>query len=105
MAQEVSLGVKLGYKPTDRILIVNADDVGMSYAANQATIQGMEKGLITAGSIMVPCPWFLQIAEYARTHPKADFGIHLTHTSEWKYYRWGPVGDRCKLRGLIDPQG
>jgi hypothetical protein len=56
MAQEVSLAVKLGYKPTDRILIVNADDVGMSYAANQATIQGMEKGLITAGSIMVPCP-------------------------------------------------
>ncbi len=105
MAQEVSLAVKLGYKPTDKILIVNADDVGMSYAANQATIQGMEKGLITAGSIMVPCPWFLQIAEYARTHPKADFGIHLTHTSEWKYYRWGPVGDRCKLKGLIDPQG
>jgi len=56
LAQEVSLAVKLGYKPTDRILIVNADDVGMSYAANQATIQGMEKGLITAGSIMVPCP-------------------------------------------------
>lgn len=105
MAQEISLAVKLGYKPTDKVLIVNADDVGMSYAANQATIQGMEKGLITAGSIMVPCPWFLQIAEYARTHPKADFGIHLTHTSEWKYYRWGPVGDRCKLKGLIDPQG
>lgn len=105
MAQEVSLAVKLGFKPTDKVLIVNADDVGMSYAANQAVIQGMEKGLITAGSIMVPCPWFLQIAEYARTHPKADFGVHLTHTSEWKYYRWGPVGDRCKLKGLIDPQG
>jgi predicted glycoside hydrolase/deacetylase ChbG (UPF0249 family) len=105
MAQEVSLAVKLGFKPTDKVLIVNADDVGMSYAANQATIQGMEKGLITAGSIMVPCPWFLQIAEYARLHPRADFGIHLTHTSEWKYYRWGPVGDRCQLKGLIDPQG
>jgi len=105
MAQQTSLAVKLGYKPTDKLLIVNADDVGMSYAANQATIQGMEKGLITSGSIMVPCPWFLQIAEYARTHPKADFGVHLTHTSEWKYYRWGLVGDRCKLKGLLDPQG
>jgi len=49
MAQQTSLAVKLGYKPTDKLLIVNADDVGMSYAANQATIQGMEKGLITSG--------------------------------------------------------
>ncbi|MDW8105030.1 MAG: polysaccharide deacetylase family protein [Armatimonadota bacterium] len=105
MAHEVSLAVKLGFQPGDKVLIVNADDVGMSYAANQATIQGMERGLITAGSIMVPCPWFLHIAEYARKHPKADFGIHLTHTSEWQYYRWGPVGDRCQLKGLIDPQG
>ncbi len=105
MAKEVSLAVQLGYQSTDKVLIVNADDVGMSYAANQATIQGMEKGLITAGSIMVPCPWFRHIVEYARTHPKADFGVHLTHTSEWKYYRWGPIGDRCRLKGLIDPQG
>lgn len=105
MREDSSLAVQLGFSPTDKVLIVNADDVGMCYAANEATVRGMERGIITTGSIMVPCPWFLHIAEYARSHPKADFGVHLTHTSEWQHYRWGPVSDRCQVKGLIDPQG
>lgn len=62
------LAERLGYTATEMLLIVNADDVGMSHAANVATRNGMEKGLITAGSIMVPCPWFEEIAEYARAN-------------------------------------
>ncbi len=100
-----SLAERLGYQPTDILLIVNADDVGMSHAANVATRNGMEKGLITAGSIMVPCPWFEEIATYARANPRADFGLHLTHTSEWKVYKWGPVASKHLVPGLVTPQG
>ena len=100
-----SLAERLGYEASDILLIVNADDVGMSHAANVATRHGMEKGLITAGSIMVPCPWFEEIAEYARATPKADFGLHLTHTSEWKVYKWGPVASKHLVPGLVTPQG
>lgn len=99
------LAERLGYRATDRLLIINADDVGMSHAANAATIAGMEKGLISSGSIMVPCPWFEEIAGYARQNPKSDFGLHLTHTSEWKVYKWGPVSDRAEVPGLVSPQG
>jgi chitin disaccharide deacetylase len=99
------LAERLGYKASDILLIVNADDVGMSHAANVATRHGMEKGLITAGSIMVPCPWFEEIAAYARANPKADFGLHLTHTSEWKVYKWGPVASKHLVPGLVSPQG
>ena len=70
-----TLAERLGYKATDRLLIVNADDVGMSHEANVASIDGMENGQITSGSIMVPCPWFAEIAQYARKHPLADFGL------------------------------
>jgi predicted glycoside hydrolase/deacetylase ChbG (UPF0249 family) len=100
-----SLAERLGYKPTDILLIVNADDVGVSHAANDATRKGMEQGLMTSGSIMVPCPWFEEIAAYARATPKADFGLHLTHTSEWKVYKWGPVASRDSVAGLVTPLG
>ena len=100
-----SLAERLGYKASDILLIVNADDVGMSHAANAATQAGMEKGLITSGTIMVPCPWFEEIAAYARATPTADFGLHLTHTSEWKVYKWGPVASRDSVAGLVTPLG
>jgi predicted glycoside hydrolase/deacetylase ChbG (UPF0249 family) len=65
----------------------------------------MEQGLITSGSIMVPCPWFEEIAVYATANPTRDFGLHLTHTSEWKVYKWGPVSNRAEIPGLVTPQG
>jgi len=100
-----TLAERLGYKATDRILILNGDDVGNSHAANVATIDCMERGLMTSGTIMVPCPWFPEIARYAKAHPEKDFGLHLTHTSEWQTMRWGPVAPRAEVPGLFDPEG
>ena len=100
-----TLAEKLGYNATDKLLIVNCDDVGMCHSANLAVIDGMEKGLITSGTIMTPCPWFNEIAAYASSHPEKDFGVHLTHTSEWRLYRWGSVASRDQVKSLYDPQG
>lgn len=100
-----SLAERLGYKPDDRLLIINGDDAGMCYAANAGTIESLEKGLMTSATVMVPCPWFPALADYARRNPRLDFGVHLTHTSEWKFYRWGPVAPRDQVPGLVDADG
>lgn len=100
-----SLAERLGYQPTDRLLIINGDDAGMCHAANAGTIESLEQGLMTTSTMMVPCPWFPALADYARSHRALDFGIHLTHTSEWKFYRWGPVAPRDQVRGLVDADG
>jgi predicted glycoside hydrolase/deacetylase ChbG (UPF0249 family) len=104
-AEPLTLAGRLGYQPTDKILIVNGDDSGMCHSANLATIEALEKGQMRTATIMVPCPWFPEIAAYAKSHPEKDFGIHLTHTSEWGKYRWGPVAPREQVTGLVDPAG
>lgn len=103
--QSKLLSERLGYKPTDRLLIVNCDDAGMCHSANLAVIDGQEKGLITSSTIMMPCPWSGAMTDYARNHPEKDFGVHLTHTAEWRFYRWGPVSPKEQVKGLCDPDG
>lgn len=103
--QGQTLAERLGYSRNDRILIINNDDAGMCHAANKATMEGMERGLISSSTIMTPCPWYNEIAAYAAAHPEKGFGVHLTLTSEWKNYRWGTVAPRNEVPGLYDGEG
>jgi len=96
---------KLGFSATDCVVVINADDIGMCQATLPAFFDLVDEGLLSSGSMMVPCPWFAEAARACRHHPSLDVGIHLTLTSEWEGYRWGPLSTRDPASGLIDEEG
>ena len=100
-----TLADRLAYPPGTKLIIVHADDLGETHAVNAAAIQSLEAGAINSASVMVPCPWFPEIADYAKSHPDADFGLHLTVTSERVYYRWGPAAPADKVPSLLVENG
>ncbi|MDA1193370.1 MAG: polysaccharide deacetylase family protein [Candidatus Poribacteria bacterium] len=104
-ARAATLAERLGYAPDARLLIVHGDDIGMCHGGNVAAMGAIASGAIQSGSIMVPCPWFSEIAAACRENPQWDLGLHLTLTSEWKHYRWRSVADPSDVSGLLDKDG
>jgi predicted glycoside hydrolase/deacetylase ChbG (UPF0249 family) len=96
---------KLGFAPDDRLVIIHADDIGMCHASVAAYQELIDVGLVSSAAVMVTCPWFPLVAYYCRQHPDVDMGVHLTLTSEWDTYRWGPISTRDSATGLLDDEG
>src|SRR5262249_32613625 len=96
---------RLGWPAGNRVLILHADDIGMCYEANAAAQRALSKSEYRSAAAMVPCPWFSEMAAWCVAHPEHDLGLHLTLTSEWQLYRWGPVAPRDSVKGLLDPLG
>src|SRR5579864_56010 len=90
-AQTKTIAERLGYPPDSKLLIIHADDLAVAHSEDAASFDALDQHAITSASIMIPCPWLNEVATYAKDHPDADLGLHLTLTSEWKTYRWSPV--------------
>jgi hypothetical protein len=104
-AQSKTVAERLGYPHDSKLLIIHADDLAVAHSEDAASFDALDKHAATSASIMVPCPWLTEVAAYAKAHPDADLGLHLTLTAEWKTDRWGPVDSKDKVPSLLDPDG
>jgi len=103
--QTKTVAERLGYPRDSKLLIIHADDLAVAHSEDTASFDALDKHAVTSASIMVPCPWLTEVADYAKSHPDADLGLHLTLTAEWKTYRWGPVESKDKVPSLLDASG
>lgn len=102
---EQTYAEKLGYPKGKKVLIIHVDDVGMSYESNQGAIKAIKEGVANSLSVMMPCGWVPGFVHYLKENPELDAGLHLTLTSEWKDYRWGPLAGKNQVKGLVDSEG
>ncbi len=100
-----NLAQLLGYPADAKLLIIHADDMGLSQSVNEACIKAFGNNSITSGSIMMPCPWAFDMALWAKDHQGLDVGIHLTLTAEWDHYKWGGVSSSDQVSSLLDSNG
>jgi chitin disaccharide deacetylase len=103
--QSSSLAVRLGYPADSKLLIIHADDLAVAHSEDAASFDALNRRAVSSASIMVPCPWLTEVADYAKSHLDADLGLHLTLTSEWKTDRWGPVASKDTVSSLLAPDG
>ena len=88
-----------------KYLIIHADDAGLAWSENKATQIGLLRGSITSCSLMVPCPWFYEMAQFCLKHPEIDYGIHLTLTGEWKNYPFRAISPTNQIQSLVNSHG
>jgi predicted glycoside hydrolase/deacetylase ChbG (UPF0249 family) len=104
-SQESETNKLLGYSADARLLIINADDIGMCHATNAAIFRSLAEGVVCSTTLMVPCPWALHAMRLLSENPNIPFGVHLTVLCDGADYRWGPLTPRDKVPSLVDETG
>lgn len=103
--QDSTYAERLGFPKGAKVVILHVDDAGMSFDSNEGAVQALTQGAANSCSVMMPCPWVPQFIRFLKQHPQVDAGLHLTLTSEWSNYRWGPVAGKAAVPGLVDSAG
>ena len=104
IAQSVAWKSKLGFNDKDKLLIIHGDDLAVTHSVNKASFEGFQQGIMNSGSIMMPCPWYEEVREFAEKNPEFCIGLHLTLTAEWKHLKWRGLADQSGTSGLYDDQ-
>jgi chitin disaccharide deacetylase len=99
MSTDEPLLSRLGFGPSDKVVILSVDGLGASHASTAGCYDSLRRGIATSGRLMVPAPWARSAAANYRGE---DIGVSLTVLAEHDRYRWGPL---THSPSLVDGNG
>jgi predicted glycoside hydrolase/deacetylase ChbG (UPF0249 family) len=105
ISQYENLSELLGFNKDDKLLILHADDLGLSESVNLASFDALSNGYVNSASVMIPAPKTIEVANYFKDNPNTDLGLHLTFTAEWKNYKWSGISPNDSIPSLINNKG
>ena len=96
------LSKNLGFNSDEKLLIIHADDLGLSDSVNDTSMESLLKNTVTSASVIMNAEKVQEIADFSKKYPKIDLGVHLTVTSEWKFHKWGGVLSNNDISSLLN---
>ena len=63
--------------PRQRLVIVNADDLGMSEEVDRGIFDALDRGIVTSASVMVDGPHAVEAVRLAKRRSDVSLGIHV----------------------------
>lgn len=88
-----------GNRTTDKTLIVNGDDFGLSIEVNEGIERAHREGVLTSASLMVNGPAFEDAVARARRLPRLGVGLHLALVET------PPTLPASEWNGALEPDG
>ena len=98
------LSSNLGYNLNDKLLLIHADDLGLSKSVNETSLESLLKNTVSSASVIMNAEKVQEIADFSKKNPDIDLGVHLTVTSEWKIHKWGGVLADIDIPSLLNNQ-
>jgi chitin disaccharide deacetylase len=83
----------------ETVVIINADDLGMSQTVNEAIFDLMAKDRISSATMMANGPAMREAARHISRFPRCSFGVHLNLT------QFEPLTGGPGARLLVDERG
>ena len=96
------LSKNLGFSSDEKLLIIHADDLGLSDSVNDTSMESLLKNTVTSASVIMNAEKVQEIADFSKKYPKIDLGVHLTVTSEWKFHKWGGILSNNDISSLLN---
>lgn len=95
----------LGHPKDARLLLLNADDLGMYPGVNRGIAHAVEAGPVQSASLIVTSPWAVDAVRWLSTRAGVALGVHLTLVRDLDRVPWGPLRPPAEVASLVDPDG
>ena len=105
ISQYENLNQLLGFSENDKLLIIHADDLGLSRSVNELSLKALDSNYVNSASIMMPTPEVEEVVKHLIENPTLDIGLHLTVTAEWESYKWDGISPKDSIPSMIDKYG